>query len=145
MRDLLNYLWAGQFFEDSGNPHAGRRVFTAKRCAVSLRTTSRWVCAAPSRSKCASNIQVSAEKPLFGRENLSTRTPAGWQVKLLTPPQAPFPSYNPTSEPNPDPFFAFNSNLTETVFDTYGSPPVVAGEPADSNNLYTENPVTGSR
>jgi mono/diheme cytochrome c family protein len=34
MRDLLNYLWADQFFEDSGNPAAGRRVFTAKRCST---------------------------------------------------------------------------------------------------------------
>jgi cytochrome c551/c552 len=34
MRDLLSYLWAEQFFEGSGNPAAGRRVFGAKRCAT---------------------------------------------------------------------------------------------------------------
>ena len=34
MRELLSYLWAEQFFEDSGNPDAGRRVFTAKHCAT---------------------------------------------------------------------------------------------------------------
>jgi mono/diheme cytochrome c family protein len=34
MRELLSYLWAKQFFEGSGNPAAGRRVFGAKRCAV---------------------------------------------------------------------------------------------------------------
>jgi cytochrome c2 len=34
MRELLSYLWAEQFFEDSGNPAAGRRVFSAKRCAT---------------------------------------------------------------------------------------------------------------
>jgi cytochrome c2 len=33
MRDLLGYLWAQQFFQDPGIPSAGRRVFTAKRCA----------------------------------------------------------------------------------------------------------------
>ncbi len=34
MRELLSYLWAEQFFQDPGNPAAGRRVFTAKRCAT---------------------------------------------------------------------------------------------------------------
>lgn len=34
MRELLSYLWAEQFFEGSGNPAAGRRVFAAKRCAT---------------------------------------------------------------------------------------------------------------
>jgi len=34
MRELLTYLWAAQFFEGSGNPAAGRRVFAAKRCAA---------------------------------------------------------------------------------------------------------------
>jgi mono/diheme cytochrome c family protein len=33
MREIVSYLWAGQFFEDQGNPAAGARVFTAKRCA----------------------------------------------------------------------------------------------------------------
>ncbi len=33
MRDLLGYLWAQQFFQDSGQASAGRRVFVAKRCA----------------------------------------------------------------------------------------------------------------
>ena len=33
MRALLGYLWAEKFFEDSGNPVTGRRVFAAKHCA----------------------------------------------------------------------------------------------------------------
>jgi mono/diheme cytochrome c family protein len=32
MRDLTSYLWADQFFEDSGRASAGKRVFTSKRC-----------------------------------------------------------------------------------------------------------------
>ncbi len=32
MQDLLNYLWARQFFQDAGNPAAGKRVFENKRC-----------------------------------------------------------------------------------------------------------------
>jgi len=34
MKDLLSYLWAAQFFEDSGSPAAGRRVFEANHCAA---------------------------------------------------------------------------------------------------------------
>jgi len=34
MQELLNYLWARQFFQDYGNPAAGKRVFESKRCAV---------------------------------------------------------------------------------------------------------------
>ena len=33
MRELLSYLWAKQFFEDSGDAGRGKRVFTEKRCA----------------------------------------------------------------------------------------------------------------
>ena len=33
MLELLSYLWAKQFFEDSGDAARGKRVFTAKRCA----------------------------------------------------------------------------------------------------------------
>jgi mono/diheme cytochrome c family protein len=33
MRELLSYLWARHFFEDSGDPARGRRVFAAKHCA----------------------------------------------------------------------------------------------------------------
>jgi mono/diheme cytochrome c family protein len=33
MRDLTSYLWADQFFEDSGRAPAGRRVFGSKGCA----------------------------------------------------------------------------------------------------------------
>jgi len=33
MQDLLAYLWARQFFEDAGNPAAGRMVFAGKHCA----------------------------------------------------------------------------------------------------------------
>jgi cytochrome c2 len=32
MRELLSYLWARQFFQDSGNASHGSRVFAAKRC-----------------------------------------------------------------------------------------------------------------
>jgi mono/diheme cytochrome c family protein len=34
MREITSYLWAGKFFEDGGGGAAGRRVFTAKRCAT---------------------------------------------------------------------------------------------------------------
>jgi cytochrome c2 len=38
MQDLLDYLWARQFFQgtgdDKGDPAAGRRVFEGKRCAT---------------------------------------------------------------------------------------------------------------
>jgi mono/diheme cytochrome c family protein len=33
MSDLVSYLWAGQFFEDSGNATAGEHVFASKHCA----------------------------------------------------------------------------------------------------------------
>ncbi len=33
MREVLSYLWARRFFEDSGDPSRGRRVFAAKHCA----------------------------------------------------------------------------------------------------------------
>ncbi len=33
MRDLVSYVWAGQFFEDSGNAAAGAKVFSSKHCA----------------------------------------------------------------------------------------------------------------
>jgi cytochrome c2 len=32
MRELLSYLWARQFFEDSGDAGRGKRVFAMKRC-----------------------------------------------------------------------------------------------------------------
>lgn len=34
MRDITSYLWAEQFFQDSGDAVAGRRVFAAKKCAT---------------------------------------------------------------------------------------------------------------
>lgn len=34
MRSLLSYLWAQEYFTDSGNPTAGQKVFVAKHCAV---------------------------------------------------------------------------------------------------------------
>lgn len=33
MKDLLGYLWAQQFFQDTGIAATGRRVFVSKRCA----------------------------------------------------------------------------------------------------------------
>jgi mono/diheme cytochrome c family protein len=32
MREIVSYLWAGEFFEDAGKSVAGERVFTAKHC-----------------------------------------------------------------------------------------------------------------
>jgi cytochrome c2 len=32
MQQLLSYVWAGQYFESHGNPHAGRKVFSDKAC-----------------------------------------------------------------------------------------------------------------
>jgi cytochrome c2 len=40
MDEMLNYLWARQFFQDYGNPAAGRRAFESKRCAVCHRDAS---------------------------------------------------------------------------------------------------------
>ena len=34
MRDLTSYLWAEQYFQDSGHAAAGARVFTSKHCAT---------------------------------------------------------------------------------------------------------------
>src|SRR4051794_17381319 len=34
MRELLSYLWAKQFFEGAGDPMRGRRIFSAKHCAI---------------------------------------------------------------------------------------------------------------
>jgi cytochrome c2 len=33
MRELLGYIWAQQFFQDTGTASAGRRVFVSKKCA----------------------------------------------------------------------------------------------------------------
>jgi len=41
MREIVSYLWADQFFEDSGNPAAGAGVFVAKRCATCHEDASR--------------------------------------------------------------------------------------------------------
>jgi cytochrome c2 len=34
MRELASYLWAGQFFQNSGGVAAGRKVFTQKQCGT---------------------------------------------------------------------------------------------------------------
>jgi len=34
MRELLGFLWAERFFEDSGSVNAGRRIYAAKRCGT---------------------------------------------------------------------------------------------------------------
>ncbi|MGI8992441.1 MAG: c-type cytochrome [Bryobacteraceae bacterium] len=34
MRVLVSYLWARRFFEDSGDPNRGKRVFAAKKCSA---------------------------------------------------------------------------------------------------------------
>jgi mono/diheme cytochrome c family protein len=34
MRELVSWLWAGQFFEDSGNAAAGEHVFASKHCII---------------------------------------------------------------------------------------------------------------
>lgn len=33
MREVVSYLWAGQFFQDSGSGTAGEKVFNSKHCA----------------------------------------------------------------------------------------------------------------
>jgi cytochrome c2 len=33
MNELLSYLWAREFFEDSGSAAAGRKIFASKKCA----------------------------------------------------------------------------------------------------------------
>ena len=34
MRDLVSYLWAQEFFVDSGDPASGKRVFAVKHCTI---------------------------------------------------------------------------------------------------------------
>jgi mono/diheme cytochrome c family protein len=34
MPQLLSFIWADQYFEDRGNPHAGRKVFSSKSCTA---------------------------------------------------------------------------------------------------------------
>ncbi len=34
MRELISYLWAGQFFRDEGNASSGERLFKSKHCAA---------------------------------------------------------------------------------------------------------------
>ena len=34
MLQLLSYIWADQYFEDRGNPQAGRKVFSGKACTT---------------------------------------------------------------------------------------------------------------
>lgn len=34
MRELISYLWARPFFEDSGNANRGKHVFVSKKCSV---------------------------------------------------------------------------------------------------------------
>jgi mono/diheme cytochrome c family protein len=34
MPQLLSYIWADQYFEDRGNPNAGRKVFSSKSCTT---------------------------------------------------------------------------------------------------------------
>ncbi len=75
---------------------------------------------------------------------LSTRTPGGWSVKLLSPPEAAHPNFNPAYDIPPNPFFAFNDNLSEGVFDSLPASPIVPGEPANSDNLYLKDTGSGS-
>src|SRR6185369_1137326 len=34
MRQIVSYLWTGQIFRENGNPAEGKKLFTAKNCAV---------------------------------------------------------------------------------------------------------------
>ena len=34
MREILSYVWAGQFFQSNGDPRHGKRVFISKRCGA---------------------------------------------------------------------------------------------------------------
>jgi hypothetical protein len=75
---------------------------------------------------------------------LSTRTPGGWSVKLLTPPEAAstfnwYPAHFP-----PNPFFAFSSDLSETVFDAAPASPLTPADPPDSDNVYVQDTATGA-
>ena len=75
---------------------------------------------------------------------LSTRTPGGWSVKLLSPPEAAHPNFNPAYDIPANPFFAFNDNLSEGLFDSLPASPIVPGEPANSDNLYLQDTASGS-
>ena len=75
---------------------------------------------------------------------LSTRTPGGWSVKLLSPPEAAHPNFNPAYDLPANPFFAFNDNLSEGLFDSLPASPIVPGEPANSDNLYLQDTASGS-
>jgi len=75
---------------------------------------------------------------------LSTRTPGGWSVKLLSPPEAAHPYFNPAYDIPPNAFFAFTDNLSEGVFDALGTSPIVPGEPANSENLYVQDTASGA-
>ena len=66
-------------------------------------------------------------------------------TKLLSAPGAVYsPYYNPAYETPPDPFFAFTSDLSQALFNTYSVTPLVAGEPANSNNLYEQSTASGA-
>jgi hypothetical protein len=74
---------------------------------------------------------------------LSNRTANGWTVKRLSPPEAP--DNVQSWELYPNPYFMFNSNLTEALYDAQApaGSPVVAGEPS-ADNLYEQNTTTGA-
>ena len=72
---------------------------------------------------------------------LSSRTANGWTVKRLSPPEAP-DNVQPW-QLYPNPYFMFNSNLTEALYDAQGASPIVPGEPS-ADNLYEQNTTTGA-
>jgi len=75
---------------------------------------------------------------------LSTRGANGWSVKLLSPTEVLDPRYSGSPEMPANPFYAFNSDLSQALFDTPASLPLVAGEPAGSDNLYLGNTASGT-
>jgi len=66
---------------------------------------------------------------------VSTRGPSGWTPKLITPPGLPRPDFDPAFEITSNPFFAFNSDLSQALFDTMPMPtsPLVPGEPGPNS------------
>ncbi|HLX46374.1 MAG TPA: c-type cytochrome [Bryobacteraceae bacterium] len=51
MLEIVSYLWAGEFFEDSGKPTAGGRVFAAKHCTACHNDASSGAPALPSAGR----------------------------------------------------------------------------------------------
>ena len=96
-------------------------------------------------------FQTWGDRSVGPSDNLETyvsrRSASGWTPKLITPPGLPRPDYDPAFEIASNPFFAFNSDLSQALFDTMPMPnsPLVPGEPGpNSDNLYEQNTANSS-